>query len=85
MGLKSSDRETPTATFEELQAFRAKALELGHPSLATAAFDCVGMVATREGYLRQLRRRPLPPEGASERRARAARQNQRGELDPAIR
>jgi hypothetical protein len=37
MGLKSSDRETPTATFEELQAFRAKAVELGHPSLATAA------------------------------------------------
>ncbi len=37
MGLKASDRETPTATFEELQAFRAKAIELGHPSLATAA------------------------------------------------
>jgi len=37
MGLKSSDRETPTATFEELQSFRAKAVELGHPSLATAA------------------------------------------------
>src|SRR5208337_4972955 len=35
MGLKSSDRETPTATFEELQAFRVKAIELGHPSLAT--------------------------------------------------
>ena len=37
MGLKSSDRETPTATFAELQAFRAKAIELGHSSLATAA------------------------------------------------
>jgi hypothetical protein len=37
MGLRSSDRETPTATFAELQAFRAKAKELGHPSLATAA------------------------------------------------
>jgi hypothetical protein len=37
MGLKASDRETPTATFEELQAFRAKAVEMGHPSLATAA------------------------------------------------
>jgi hypothetical protein len=33
----SSDRETPTATYEELQMFRAKAIELGHPSLATAA------------------------------------------------
>jgi hypothetical protein len=37
MGLVSSDRETPTATFEELQVFRAKAIELGHSSLATAA------------------------------------------------
>jgi hypothetical protein len=37
MGLQSSKRETPTATFAELQAFRAKAIAMGHPSLATAA------------------------------------------------
>ena len=37
MGLRSSDRETPTATYDELQAFRAKAVEMGLPSLATAA------------------------------------------------
>jgi hypothetical protein len=37
MGLESSDRETPTATYSELQAFRTKAIEMGHPSLATAA------------------------------------------------
>jgi hypothetical protein len=37
MGLRSSDRETPTATFEELQIFRAKAVEMGLSSLATAA------------------------------------------------
>jgi hypothetical protein len=37
MGLKSSDRKTPTATYAELQAFRAKAIEIGYPSLATAA------------------------------------------------
>jgi hypothetical protein len=37
MGLRSSDRETPTATYEELVAFRAKAVELELPSLATAA------------------------------------------------
>jgi hypothetical protein len=37
MGLKSSNRETPTATFAELQAFRAKAVEMGLHSLATAA------------------------------------------------
>jgi hypothetical protein len=37
MGLRSSDRDTPTATFEELQAFRAKAKEMGLHSLATGA------------------------------------------------
>jgi hypothetical protein len=37
MGLESSHRETPTATFQELQTFRAKAKELGFASLATAA------------------------------------------------
>jgi hypothetical protein len=37
MGLRSSDRETPTATYTELQTFRAKAVEMGFPSLATAA------------------------------------------------
>jgi hypothetical protein len=37
MGLRSSNRETPTATYEELLAFRAKAVELGLQSLATAA------------------------------------------------
>jgi hypothetical protein len=37
MGLQSSHRETPTATFAELQAFRAKATEMGLSSLATAA------------------------------------------------
>jgi len=37
MGLKSSNRETPTATFAELQTFRAKAIEMGLSSLATAA------------------------------------------------
>ncbi len=37
MGLQSSDRETPTATYAELQAFRTKAIETGHPSLASAA------------------------------------------------
>jgi hypothetical protein len=37
MGLRSSDRETPTATFEELHVFRTKAVEMGLPSLATAA------------------------------------------------
>jgi hypothetical protein len=37
MGLQSSDRETPTATFAELETFRTKAVEMGLPSLATAA------------------------------------------------
>jgi hypothetical protein len=37
MGLASSSRQTPTATFDELRAFRAKAKEMGLASLATAA------------------------------------------------
>lgn len=37
MGLRSSSRETPTATLAELRTFRAKAIEMGFPSLATAA------------------------------------------------
>jgi hypothetical protein len=37
MGLRSSDRETPTATYDELIAFRTKAVELRLSSLATAA------------------------------------------------
>jgi hypothetical protein len=38
MELKSTSRETPTATYDELLTFRAKAKELGLGSLATAAF-----------------------------------------------
>ena len=37
MGLQSNSRETPHATFAELAAFRAKAIEMGYPSLATGA------------------------------------------------
>ncbi len=37
MGLASSKRETPAATYAELEAFRSKAREMGYPSLATAA------------------------------------------------
>jgi hypothetical protein len=37
MGLQSTSRETPHATFAELAAFRAKAIEMGYPSLATGA------------------------------------------------
>jgi hypothetical protein len=35
--LRSSDRETPAATYDDLVAFRRKAVEMGLPSLATAA------------------------------------------------
>src|SRR5262249_1109166 len=37
MGLMSPDRETPTATFAELQIFRTQAIEMNLSSLATAA------------------------------------------------
>jgi hypothetical protein len=35
MGLQSTSRETPHANFAELAAFRATAIEMGYPSLAT--------------------------------------------------
>ena len=35
MGLQSTSRETPHATFDEMTQFRAKAFEMGYPSLAT--------------------------------------------------
>jgi hypothetical protein len=37
MGLKDVSKATPTATLADLKAFRAKAVEMGFPSLATAA------------------------------------------------
>ena len=37
MGLQSTSRETPYATFDELKAFRAKAVEMGLQSIATGA------------------------------------------------
>jgi hypothetical protein len=36
MGLKDVSKATPTATLADLKAFRAKAVEMGFPSLATA-------------------------------------------------
>lgn len=35
--VRTSERQTPTATYAELQAFRAKAVEMALPSLATGA------------------------------------------------
>ena len=37
MGLQSTSRETPHANYEQLMQFRAKAIEMGHASLATGA------------------------------------------------
>jgi hypothetical protein len=37
MGLQSTSRETPWARFDELQAFRAKAVQMGYQSIATGA------------------------------------------------
>jgi hypothetical protein len=39
MGLQSSDRETPTATYQALVAFRTKAKQMGLLSLATGALS----------------------------------------------
>jgi hypothetical protein len=37
MGLQSTNRETPFATYQELQMFRSKAIEMGYQSIATGA------------------------------------------------
>jgi hypothetical protein len=37
MGLQSTNRETPHATFDELKAFRSKAVEMDYQSIATGA------------------------------------------------
>ena len=67
MGLESSDRETPTATFTELQTFRAKAIEMGLPVAGDGGADRLGVAAARGTYLRHVRGRALPAKGAPER------------------
>ena len=85
MGLRSSDRETPTATFAELEAFRAKAIEMGYPSLATAALMAWEWLQREEDIFAHVRRDALSAEGAAEHGARAAREDARGELGSAVR
>jgi hypothetical protein len=48
MRLTNSARETPAATFAELQAFRTTAKAMGYPSLATAALIAWEFVQRRE-------------------------------------
>jgi hypothetical protein len=73
MGLQSSNRETPTATFAELQAFRAMAIEMGYPFAGDSRTDRLGMASARGGHLRHVRGCALSAEGASKRRPRGAR------------
>jgi hypothetical protein len=55
MGLRSSDRETPTAIFTD---FRTMAVEMGLPSLATGAL--IGWeFLQRDRHLRDVRRLAL--------------------------
>ena len=59
MGLKSRApgqpvRETPTATWDELIAFRTAAEKLGYRSVRTAALVDLGMVAARGARVRRL-------------------------------
>ena len=49
MGLISSDAKSPTATYDELVAFRTKAFEMNLGSLATAAliaWECVHLTCS---------------------------------------
>jgi hypothetical protein len=56
MGLVSSDRETPTATYAELQAFRATAKERGLSSLAITALIAWEWLQREESHLVSARR-----------------------------
>jgi len=61
MGLVKGDtRETPHATFEQLMIFRAKAIEMGYPSLATAAMMGWELLQRKAARLHPLRGQALP-------------------------
>ena len=84
MGLRSSDRETPTATYEELQAFRAKAVEMGLPSLATGALIGWEWLQREVDIFATFDVAHYRPEGAPRHGARHPRQDQRGKLRAAV-
>jgi hypothetical protein len=62
MGLQSTSRETPHATYEELKAFRSKAVEMGYQSIATGALHGWELVQ-REAhiYIRFMAEHYRPP------------------------
>jgi hypothetical protein len=72
MGLQSTSRETPHANFAELVSFRAKAIEMSYPSLATGAL--IGW-ESRGAHLYSLHCRALPPSEPTEPRLRHQLQN----------
>ena len=82
MGLKSSDRKTPTATYEELQTFRAKAIEMGLPSLATAALIGWEWLQREADIFGTFDVSHYRPKERPQRGPHPALQNQRGKLDP---
>jgi hypothetical protein len=77
MGLRSSDRETPTAIFTD---FRTMAVEMGLPSLATGAL--IGWeFLQRDRHLRDVRRLALSSERAPVHGARSRQEDKTGKLD----
>jgi hypothetical protein len=62
MGLQSTSRETPHATFDELKIFRSKAVEMGYQSIATGALHGWELVQ-REAhiYIRFMAEHYRPP------------------------
>ena len=81
MGLKSSDRETPTATFAELQAFRATAIEMGIRVAGYRRADRMGVVATRDRHFWHVRRDALSAERSAQCGARGTRKDRRRAFD----
>jgi hypothetical protein len=90
MGLKKlapgqKKTETPTATWEELTAFRAKAFSLDFSSLATAALAAWEWLQREEHLFGAFDIATLPAEGTAQQRPRGAPEERRGVLVAAVR
>jgi hypothetical protein len=68
MGLHSPERETPTATFAELQLLPHQGNRVGAPFPGHRRPDRVGVAASREGHLLHLRGCALSTKGPAARR-----------------
>ena len=85
MGLASYNRATPTATLDELGAFRAKARDMKLPSLATAALIGWDWLQREEAIFGTFEVAALSAERSPGRCSHPAPKDLRGDLVPAVR